>query len=601
MDPPPSTTGMDEASSEGRERVLTATVAAPGVAVGTAARYDASAPVASRSSIAPDEVDAEIALFDAAVARAEQELKAVGALLPTAAADEAQTLLDAQALMLRDEDFLGAVRRRIRETHASAGAAVQAVLNVPRERMEASDDAYLRDRADELVSLEKRLLRALRRGEAALAVDAHAVLIARALTATDLLRLSRHRLLGCVTEEGSAASHLAVVAEALQIPLLVGVPRVFRAVPSGTPVLVDGEAGRLIVHPTAHTREQYRRRDRDLTTAPETPPDGPPTTADDCAVTVRANIGLESELELLAPYGAQGIGLLRTELYVRGDAGLPLAEDEQAEAYRRALDAAGEAGATVRLLDVGGDDRLPRRSCGLHEDNPMLGWRGVRRLLDCPDELLRPQLRALLRARSRDTLRVLLPMVTNPEEVRRVRAVAAEEHARLPAAVHAPDSALPLGAMVEVPAAALQADALAETVDFLSVGTNDLAQFVLAVDRTNERVAARHSALHPAVLQLVQRVVGAGRAADCPVEVCGEAAADVEAVPVLLGLGVEALSVAPPHLLRVRRLLHAIRHADTPSLARDALAAPDAAAVRAHARGWLRKQGGAAASMLQNP
>jgi phosphotransferase system enzyme I (PtsI) len=592
---------MDEASSEGRERVLAATAAAPGVAVGTATQYDASPPVVARSSIAPDEVDAEIMLLDAAVARARQELETVGALLPAAAADEVQTLLDAQALMLRDEEFLGAVRRRIRDTHASAEAAVAAALKAPRKRMGESDDAYLRDRADELVSLEKRLLRALRQGEAALAVQAPAVLIARALTATDLLRLSRHRLLGCVTEEGSAASHLAVVAEALQIPLLVGVPQVFQEVPSRTPVLVDGDAGRLILHPTPHTREQYRRHDRDLTTAPETPPDGPPITADGHAVTVRANIGLENELGLLAPYGAQGIGLLRTELYLLGDAGLALGEDEQAEAYRRALDAAGDAGATVRLLDVGGVDRGPRRSGGLREAAPMRGGRGVRRLLDCPDELLRPQLRALLRARSGGALRVLLPMVTDPEEVRRVRAVAAEEHARLPAADRVPGSPLTLGAMVEVPAAALRADALAETVDFLSVGTNDLAQFVLAVDRTNDCVAARHSALHPAVLQLVQRVVVAGRAADCPVEVCGEAAADLEAVPVLLGLGVEALSVAPPHLLRVRRLLHAIRHADTPSLARDALAAPDVAAARAHARDWLRDQGRSAASMLQNP
>lgn len=601
MDPPPSATGMDPASPEGRERVLTATAAAPGVAVGTATQYDASGPVVSHSSIAPDEVEAEIALLDAAVARARQELETVGALLPAAATDEAQALLDAQALMLRDEEFLETVRRRIREMHASAGAAVRAVLSAHRERMGGSDDAYLRDRADELVALETRLLRALRHGEAALSIEAHAVLIARALPAADLLRLSRHRLLGCVTEEGSAASHLAVAAEALQIPLLVGVPQVLQAVPSGTPVLVDGDAGRLIVHPTSHTRERYRRRGSVLTTAPEAPPDGPPITADGHAVTVRANIGLEKELELLAPYGAQGIGLLRTELYLLGDTGLSLAEDEQVGAYRRALDAAGEAGATVRLLDVGGDEQPPRCSCGLRENAPMLGARGVRRLLDCPDELLRPQLRALFRARSRGPLRVLLPMVTDPEEVRRVRAVAAEEHARLPAAVRGPDSSLPLGAMVEVPAAALRADALAEAADFLSVGTNDLAQFVLAVDRTNECVAARHSALHPAVLQLVQRVAAAGRAADCPVEVCGEAAADVEAVPVLLGLGVEALSVAPPHLLRVRRLLQAIRHADTPALAQEALAAPDAAAVRAHARDWLRAQGDAATALLQNP
>ncbi len=596
-----STTGTEGRSAG--ERVLEGTGAAPGVAVGTAFRYDASAPAVRQETVAPDAIDQEVELFADGVQRAQQELETIRAVAPEAAEADTDALIEAQALMLRDDEFLGAVRRRIRETHASAGAAVQAVLNAHRERMEASDDAYLRDRADELVALETRLLRALRQGAVAHAIDTHSVLVAQSLTATDLLRLSPHNLLGCVTAESGATSHVAVVAEALSVPLLVTAPETLRDVPSGTPVIVDADAGRLVLHPTTETRKRYRRRqaEQDAPPSPASAPlfPGPAATEDGRPVAVRANIGLKEELNLLAPYGAQGVGLLRTELFFLAHGDGRLDEDHQADAYRAVAEAAGDAGAAVRLLDLGGDDRLPRLHTAPRANNPFLGWRGIRRLLDCPDDLLRPQLRALLRANQHGSLRVLLPMVTDPDEVARVRALLTEESDRLAqnGVPHDPD--MPLGIVVEVPAAALQAHAFTEHVDFFSVGTNDLTQYVLAVDRDNPRVASRHSALHPAVLGLLLRVVEAGRTAGCPVEVCGEVAGDVQAVPVLLGLGVEALSVAPQHLPAVQRLVRAVRYDATKALAREALSEPDAAAVRRRAREWLDAHG--PSSEPQNP
>ncbi len=583
-EPPPESTSADELVIEG-------TGAAPGVVLGTAYRYEAAAPTARRDAIAPDAVDAELERLANAVQRAEQGLEADRVWAPDALVPDADAIFEAQALMLGDEDVLEAIRQRIRDANEPAGAAVQAVLSAHRERLEDSEDAHLRTGADDLLAFERRLLRALRRGAAAAHIDGHSVVVAQDLTASDLLRLRRHNLLGGVTARGGPTSHTAIVAQALGVPLLVGAGGALGAVSAGDRVVVDGDEGRLIARPDPSTEEEYRTRAADApspTAERERAPEGPLRTADGHAVTLRANVGLEAELDPLRPAPPDGIGLLRTELFLRAD-GDPRSVDEerQVEAYRQAIEAAGEGGATIRLLDVGGDDRRSQGAAEAHEGHPVLGRRGLRVLLDRPDELLRPQLRALLRANREGPLRILLPMVTDGAEVRRVRRILDEESTRLTENGVPHDANVPLGAMVEVPAMALQAPAFTELVDFFSIGTNDLTQYVLAVDRADEQLAARHDALHPAVLGLILRVVEAGRMSGCPVEVCGEIAGDVQAVPVLLGLGVDTLSVAPPSLPAVRRIVRATGYDAAKDLARDVLQADDAQAVRRRARAWV--------------
>ena len=580
--------------SDGRtsaeEAVFEGVGGAPGIAMGTAYCYDASAPDGRRDTVEPEKVDAELELLANALQRAAQELETVRALVPDSLEADTDSIIEGQALMLQDEEFRGALRRRIREKHEPAGTAVQAVLNDHRQRLEASNDEYMRDRADDLADLEKRLLRALRRGTVATHMDTHSVLVAQSLTATDLLRFSRHRLLGCITAEGGATSHVSIIARALGLPLVVGASEAVAAISSGDPVIVNGDDGRVLVHPRASTREQYRERREERDSPAEEPGEGlewPVQTTDGRRITVRANVGVEAELALLYAYGSDGIGLFRTELFFLADGGGTLAEDHQADVYRRVADAVGEAGTTIRLLDLGGDERIPRIHSGPPEANPYLGWRGLRALLERPDELLRPQLRALLRANRHGALRMLLPMVTDLDEVQRVRTLLNEEADRLSRNGVAHDPDLPLGMMVEVPAAALQVHAFAEHVDFFSIGTNDLTQYVLAVDRDNDRVAGRHDGLHPAVLGLIVRVVEAGRMAGCPVEVCGELASDVQAVPVLLGLGVDTLSVSPPYLPDVHHIIRSVSRADANDLARRALEATDAETVRRRAREWV--------------
>lgn len=578
------------AQSSADERVVQGTGAAPGIAIGTAYRYDASAPETRRTTIDAEEVEAEVELLANALQRAEQELDMIRTLAADSLEADTDAIIEAQALMLRDEELLRAIRRRIREHQESAEAAVKRVLKAHRTRLEESDDEYLRERTEDLVDLEKRLLRALRRGKIAASIETHSVVLAQDLTATDLLRFSQYSLLGCVTAKGGATSHLSIVAKALNLPLLVGAGEALSSVSSGDRVVLDADEGRLIVHPDSSTLEQHRERQSEREAHSwegDDLADQPVVTTDGRAITLRANIGLEKELDLLGPYGADGVGLLRTELFFLAEGGGSLAEDQQVEAYRAVAEATGTSGAAIRLLDLGGDDRFPRIHPGPREDNPFLGWRGIRVLLDRPNELLRPQLRALLRANRHGNLRVLLPMVTDLEEVRRVRAILEEEIDRLSEEDVAHDPDLPLGIVIEVPAAALQAHAFAEHVDFFSIGTNDLTQYALAVDRGNDRVAIRHDALHPAVLGLILRVVEAGRAAGCPVELCGEVAADVQAVPLLLGLGLDTLSVSPVYLPAVHRIVRAVSYAETKTLARHALEATDVETVRRRTREWI--------------
>jgi len=568
------------------ECVLEGIGVTPGVVIGSVHRYHVEQPTVTRRSIEASEVEEELLLLHDALDRARQELDTVHSVAQDQLDEEGTAILEAQELMLRDEEVLAPVRRRIEEEHESAACALSAVLQQHRERLERSDDPYLRERAGDLEGLETRLLQSLLRGKTADEIEPNSIVVANRLSAADILRFSRHGMLGFVTARGGETSHVAIVARALNIPAIVGVEDVAAAVENHDRAILDGQEGRLVLHPGAATLETYRRRrarreallDRQ---APST--DGPTVTTDGQSITVRATVDFGETLDDLDEIEADGIGLMRTEvLFLRGE-WESLDEDRQAETYCAAAEAAGSAGATIRLLDLGGDKMTPFVSS---EDNPFLGWRGIRVLLDRPAELLRPQLRALLRANQYGTLRVLVPMVAHLDELRRVRAILDEETDRLTAEDIPHDPDLPLGVMVEVPSAAIQAPRFAEAADFLSLGTNDLTQYVLAVDRGNDRVAGWFDALHPAVLRLISNTVDAGRAADTPVTLCGELASDLRAVSILLGLGLDSLSVPPPYVPMVRHVVSNTSRAAAQTLADEALDLPDAGTVRRRLRAW---------------
>jgi phosphotransferase system enzyme I (PtsI) len=575
-----------ESQPAAAERILRGSGVAPGIAIGTIYGHEPERPTVSRTQIAPSDVEAELSLFDAALERAEQELATVHSMADDRLDDDGEAILAAQEMMLRDEEVLGPVRRRIEEQHESAAHALVTVLEDHRRRLEDSEDEYLRERAGDLQELETRLLRALDRRKTAAQIDPNSIVVADRLSATDVIRFSEHGMLGFVTARGGETSHVSIVARALNLPAVVGVDDLLAAVPPRATAIIDGHRGWLVVAPSADTVEWYRKRrarHEALRHQQGASAAGPLTTADGQSVTLQATVDFGATLDDFDQTTADGIGLMRTEVLLLQGEPEPLSEARQVELYRSAAERAGPAGATIRLLDLGGDKVLPFAAT---EENPFLGWRGLRVLLDRPDDLLRPQLRALLRANRHGALRVLLPMVTHLDEVHRVQALLMEEAQRLEDAGVAHDDALPVGAMVEVPSVALQADLFAEAVDFLSIGTNDLTQYVLAVDRGNDRVANRYDALHPAVLALVRRTIEAGQATDTPVALCGEVAADVFAVPLLLGLGLDTLSVPPASLSMVRHVVAQTPRADAEVLADDLLRAPDAGTVRRRMRDW---------------
>lgn len=555
---------------------------APGVAIGPAYLYAAGAYQAEPEELDTEDTEAEVERFERAVARSERELKKITLVARQKLGDSSAGIFDAQTLILRDSQFFGAVVARIREEHSGAGWAVQTVLEEHRRRLGASPNAALRERAADFLDVQNRVLRNLQQGRAVSRIDADRVVVAENLTAADVLLFSRRGVLGVVLDFGGPTSHVSIMARALGVPAVVSLHGLAERVQHGDTLVVDGFSGTVIVNPEPETlaraeakAERFERlaEDRDEVAA------APSKTRDGHPVSLQANVEFREEFPLLHEVGAEGVGLFRTEMLFLTQ-GRALDEEQQYAVYRDAILAAAPHPVTFRLLDLGGDKVLPMSR---REANPFLGWRGIRILLEKPD-LLRPQLRAVLRAAAHaeggEPPKLLLPMVSSLPEVhqfkrefRRVCHDLEQEGAEFCEEV-------PIGIMMEVPAVALLARTFARHVDFFSVGTNDLTQFTLAVDRGNDLVARLYRELHPAVLTLVKQTVEAAEAEGLSVSVCGEIAADPRVTPLLVGLGIRSLSASPSYLTLVKRVLRAFTMAEAEDLARRALRQPDADAVR---------------------
>ena len=562
----------------------------PGVAIGPAYVYAAGAYQASRESLSPEAVEAEVERFERAVARSERELRKITTIARRKLSDDSAGIFEAQRMVLRDSQFFDRVVAAVRERQMGAGWAVQEVIGALRTRMNASASPVLRDRADDFLDVQNRVLRNLQQGRAVSRIDRDHVVVARALTAADVLLFSRHGVLGCVIDHGGPAGHVAIMARALGIPSVAGVPGLAARVSPGDEVIVDGFSGRVVVNPSAETRARYaekqhrvERLDEDRAAIVAAPSE----TADGVPIALRANVELPEELPTLAEYGAEGVGLFRTEMLFLTQ-GRALEEEQQLDVYREAVRAAAPHAVTFRLLDLGGDKVLPMAH---REDNPFLGWRGLRILLDKPD-LLRPQLRAILRAAvdapDEAPPRIMLPMVSDLDEVRTARAAIRDAAAALDAEGVPHRAGLPVGIMVEVPSVALMAERFARLSDFFSIGTNDLTQFTLAVDRGNSLVASRFRELDPSVLTLIARTVEAAQTRGIPVSVCGEMAGDPRVTPLLVGLGVTALSASPAYLALVKRVLRETTITEARDLALRALRQPDADAVGRLLDYWMQ-------------
>ncbi|OYV55041.1 MAG: phosphoenolpyruvate--protein phosphotransferase [Acidiphilium sp. 20-67-58] len=530
------------------------TGASPGVALGPAFRYFPETLEPPHHHVPEAARPAEAARYDAAVARAAASLGQCTALAPES--DDAQIGGIAAALVeiVRDADLDAAIRLRI----AEGMDAVTAVLDAGGElaaTFAGLSDAYMQARAEDVLSVSRAIaLACLGRQDPSIATIAEgAIIIADELTAWDLARAPGARIGGIVCTRGAATAHAAIIARTRGIPAVFGIAGL-EQVADGTMIGLDGSCGDVVIDPDAATLSALRARARGESAARDALAgfrDVAPRTRAGEAIVIAANLGSVGEIGVARQEGAMGIGLFRTELLFI-EARRPLGEDEQVAAYARLATAFPGHHVTIRTLDVGGDKPVPGIDIPA-EDNPFLGWRGLRYCLDRP-ELFAVQLRALLRAAVHGNLRIMLPMVSDPGELRRTRALIETCRAAL-AAAGIPHAVPPLGIMIETPAAALLADSLAAEVAFFSIGTNDLTQYIMAADRMNPRVSGLNRPDHPAVMRAIEMVAAAGQRAGIPVCMCGEAAARPDLIPRFVQLGLTELSMTPAAVLRAKEVV----------------------------------------------
>lgn len=502
----------------------------------------------------------EVARFKRALAMARRELRKVRRQIPRSTPPEIRAFIDAHLLMLQDPALNDAVVDRIRAERCSAEWALASQRDALLAVFDTIDDAYLSTRRDDVTHTVDRLLVALADPlPDDVDVAAGVIHVAASIDPADVLRLHQRGVAGFVTETGGPLSHAAIIARSLHIPAIVGVRDATRLVRTDEFAVLDSDAGELVIGPDAEALTGYRRRQRDearARTALRALRAVPAVTLDGETVSLHANIERPEDLRAARAAGATAIGMYRTEFLFLNRSEIP-DEDEQYAAYARVVDGMRGRAVTIRTLDLGAD-KLPRDRPAAGA-NPALGLRALRLGLREPEWLL-PQLRALLRAATRGPLAIMLPMVAHASEVRRFRELLDDARAALRAdGVRCADT-VPVGAMIEVPGAALTAAQIARETDFLSIGTNDLIQYTLAVDRANEEVTDLYDPLHPAVLQLIATVLRVGARAEIPVSLCGEMAGDVRFTRLLLGLGLTRFSMHSSHLLAVKR---AITESDT--------------------------------------
>lgn len=578
-EPPSAPPQSDRASPPAADptpnpQIFHGTPASPGIAIGPLVSYHPAL-----SEIANDPApnpDAEWHSLQSAVQAAQRQIQDLARDTHFSTHREELATFQAHLLYLDDPALLDRAKELIYDERRRAPAAWQQAIAEMASAYDTLDEPYLQERAEDVKDIGIRVLQLLV-GQAATPLDWQelGILVARNLSPSDMARLEPDRVLGICTVEGSATAHSALIAKIRGIPTIVGVGEALLQLETGVPVAMDAEVGRVWVQPSEDCLQQLRQRqDRERH---ESHPFLEAVSRDGIKIPIFAN-AIDAETARIAyECGAAGIGLLRTEfLYL--DRLAPPTEDEQFETYCAIAKIFSCFPVTIRTIDLGGDKSLPYLD-GAIEPNPFLGWRGIRQSLDCP-QLLDAQLRAVLRASAEYPVRLMFPMVASVREIRHIKQVLVELKARMRQAEIPFNEKLPVGVMVEVPAAVTMADRLAEEVDFFSIGTNDLSQYIMASDRANPKVAHLADALEPAVLRAIRQTVTAARAAEIEVSVCGEIASNPIASPILLGLGVDELSVNPPAIASVKTAIAQWDLASAETVALRALDLDSADAVR---------------------
>jgi phosphotransferase system enzyme I (PtsI) len=534
--------------------------ASPGIVIGPVHLLLWEVPDVPHRIITDEAVPAEIARLHDALEQAKQRLLKVRQRAERHAGEEEAAIFEVQIAILADQELIGSVEALIRQ-NIGVEKAFDLILIEWRQNFARHTQPMIRERVGDLTDVHIRVLSVLLglpdHDPVDVSKGANAILVTHDLTPSLTVQLDREAIAGIATDAGTRTSHVAILARSLGLPAVVGLRDATLRLPAGSEIILDGSSGVVIPNPSEAQIAAYAARaarEAADTAELESLSTAEPVTLDGVRITLRANVDLPEEAEAAAHSGAEGVGLMRTEFLVVGRASMP-DEEEQYKAYTKVVMAFDDKPVVIRTFDVGGD-KLPVGGYPT-EANPFLGWRAIRMCLDEP-ELFKTQLRALLRAAKHGDVRIMLPLVVTVEEVWHARRLLEEAAAELDARGVDYRHDLPLGVMVETPAAVIAVDTLVKDVAFFSIGTNDLVQYTLAVDRGNANLAERFTPLHPAVLKLIQRTVDAGRENSLEVSVCGEMASQPVMAFALIGLGVRQLSVAARSVAIVKRIVRGV-------------------------------------------
>lgn len=550
-----------------------------GIAIGTAYVYDSSLLAVDRYDLAPEDIQKELDRFSIAAKKTRRQiayLQKRARSFPGAAREELGFLFDAYDQMLKSSRFMRGIETRIKEEFINAEAAVQEEIAVMVEAFASIDDPYLAARIEDVSGVGKRLVRnlSIKKHQLFSSLPKNTIILANELTPADTLFLDPKKIAGFATISGGAQSHIGILARSLGLPAVIGAEGLIQKAKTGDMVIINGNSGKIIIQPSEETISEHRLLKTNylnLTRSLKRLSKVPAITTDGTFIKLKANIELPSETQKLIEAGADGIGLLRTEFMFMNRKDAPN-EEEQFKALKSLVIRMEGRPVTIRTLDIGNDKMVDNSFTGIGKSpNPALGLRGIRYWLQ-HEELIEDQMSAILRVSVFGQVRILLPMISTTEELQKVRKIRDDIARRLRKRnIAVSDPLPPIGVMIEVPSAALVADNMAWYADFFSIGTNDLTQYTLAIDRTDNTVMRLYNPLHPSVLKLIQLSTEAAFKARIPVGVCGEMAADPRMAALLVGLGVRELSMPASSIPWVKKRLRQINLCDAVKLARDVM------------------------------
>ncbi len=552
---------------EQNENILRGIAAAPGLVIAEAYVYKKEVETINSDPI--DDINEAKENLKYALEKSKKELNKVFSLAIDKLGKKRAAIFEAQIMILDDQILIEHIYERIEKEKINPEFIVHDEISKYQELMNASSTEYMKERSQDIEDIKNRIIKNLKRKKWKSRISKNVIVVTDSITPADTILFSRENVRGYVTDFGGLTSHAAILARSLNIPAVLGLIDASSRIETGDILIVDGYHGQIIINPTIDHLTYFKKRIDELKKHEEELEkikDLPAVTKDGKHIKIKGNLDLTEELPFMIKNGAEGIGLVRTEQIFEEYEAFP-DENEQVQVYSKIAEQMFPNEVTIRVLDIGGDKVLP---VDLQESNPFLGWRGVRLLLDNPD-LLKTQIRAILRSSSKKNLCIMVPMISSIFEIRKVKKIFEECKIELEEEGKDFDRKIKFGIMIEVPSAAVMAKQFAAEVDFVSVGTNDLIQYLLAVDRSNDIVTKLYQEFHPAVIGTLKHIIQKSKEAGAKVSICGEMGADLLAVPLLVGLGFDSISVSAPVIPTLKEIIRLINYSDAKDLANECL------------------------------